>query len=146
MVGWTMLGRALRILQEDLTPHFFRLSNREAFHLIRLNLPKLVEGLQTGKFRILIDRQYVRFRGEARKLSDPTNLRRLEAVLCEAMELEEWCIGVTVDKPSITETKGSAGEKCDPWRIYLVSYQDNDAPKTFLEDVLSTSKPYREGS
>jgi HD superfamily phosphohydrolase len=146
MIGWTMLGRALRILQEDLTPHFFRMSNREAFRLIRLYLPELAEGLQTRKFRILIDRNFVRFRGEAQKLSDPPNLRRLEADLCEAMGLEEWCFGVTVDKPSTTETKGTTGEKSDPWRIYLVSHQDHDEPKTFLENVLLTSEPYREGS
>jgi len=134
MVCWTMLGRALRILKEDLTRRFFRLTNREAFQIIQSRLPQLAKGLQEKEFEILLDREYNELRGEARRLSEPANLGEIEDVLCRETGLENWSLGLTVDKPSITE-------KSDHWRVYLVSYKGNDEPVALLEDMLSGSEP-----
>ena len=134
MVCWTMLGRALRILKEDLTPRFFRLTNREAFQIIQSRLPQLAKGLRKKEFEILVDREYNELSGEARRLSEPSNLGRIEDVLCEETGLEKWSLGLTVDKPSITE-------RSDHWRVYLVSYKGNDEPVALLEDMLSGSEP-----
>lgn len=135
MIGWTMLGRSMRILREELTPRFFRMTNREAFHIIRLRLPKLTNGLKKKEFKILLDRRYSTLRGEARKLSDPTNLRKIEEELCRETGLESWSIGLTVDQPLIRE-------KADHWRVYLVVYKGNAKPKVLLEDILSSSVPF----
>ncbi|MFB0504855.1 MAG: HD domain-containing protein [Candidatus Bathyarchaeia archaeon] len=133
MVCWTMLGRALRILKGDLTPGFFRMTNREAFQLIRLRLPGLAKGLGKKEFGILLDREYNELSGEARRLSEPSNLGRIEDMLCRETGLEKWSLGLTVDKPSITE-------ESDHWRVYLVSHKGNDEPVALLEDMLSGSE------
>lgn len=132
MIGWTMLGRAMRILREELTPRFFLMTNREAFHLIWLRLPKLAKGIKRKEFKILLDRRFSLFKGEARKLSDPKNLGKIEDELCRESGLESWSIGLTVDKPRITE-------KDDHWRVYLVVYKGSEEPKILLEDMLSNS-------
>ncbi|HIE19368.1 TPA: hypothetical protein EYP75_06540 [Candidatus Bathyarchaeota archaeon] len=135
MIGWTMLGRALRLLMDKLTSEFFRLTNKEAFQLIKMKIPKLAEGLERREFRIVLDRKYVEFKGEARRLSDPINLCKIERMLCEESNLEEWTLGLTIDQPLI-------GEKPDHWRIYLVSYEGDEKPKSLLEDILSESVPF----
>jgi len=132
MIGWTMLGRSMRILREELNPRFFTMTNREAFHLIRLRLPKLANGLKKKEFKILLDRRYSILRGEARKFSRSTNLRKIEDELCRETGLEDWSIGLTVDQPLI-------GEKADHWRVYLVVYKGSEEPKILLEDILSSS-------
>ena len=134
MIGWTMLGRAMRILGEELTPRFFTMTNREAFNLIRLRLPKLAKGLKEKGFRILLDRRYSLLRGEARKLLNPTSLREIEAELCMETGLEDWSVGLTVDQPTIRED-------AEHWRVYLVVYEDCEEPKILLEDILSSSVP-----
>jgi len=133
MVCWTMLGRALRILREDLTPRFFRLTNREAFQLIQLRLPELAKGLERRGFEILVDREYSELGGEARRLSEPSNLGEIEDMLCKETGLENWSLGLTVDRPSITEESGH-------WRVYLVSFRGNDESVALLEDILSGSE------
>jgi hypothetical protein len=133
MVCWTMLGRALRILREDFTPGFFRMTNREAFQLIRLRLPELAKGLRRKEFRILVDREYNELGGEARRLSEPSNLGEIEEMLCKETGLENWSLGLTVDRPSITE-------ESDHWRVYLVSFRGNDESVALLEDILSGSE------
>ncbi|MFQ6095005.1 MAG: HD domain-containing protein [Candidatus Bathyarchaeia archaeon] len=134
MIGWTMLGRALRILRDDLTPTFFTMTNREAFHLIRLKLPKLAIGLKKKAFKITLDRRYNLLRGEALKLSDPTDLRKIEDELCKETGLEDWCIGLTVDRPLLRE-------EADHWRVYLTVYEGVEEAKFLLEDILSNSVP-----
>jgi len=135
MIGWTMLGRALRLLKGELTPKFFRLTNKEAFHLIKLKIPRLAEGLERRKYRIIFDQKYVEFRGEARELSDMTRILEIEEMLCEESSLEDWMLGLTVDQPLL-------GEKPDYWRVYLVSCKDYEKPKALLGDILSGSKPF----
>jgi len=135
MIGWTMLGRALRLLKDKLTPEFFRLTNKEAFQIIKLKIPRLAEGLEKREFHIILDQKYSELKGEARKLSDSANLWEIERMLCEESKLEEWAIGLTVDQPLI-------GEKPDHWRVYLVSHKGNEKPKTILEDILSKSVPF----
>jgi len=135
MIGWTMLGRALRLLRDELTPEFFRLTNREAFQIIKLKLPRLAKGLENREFQIVFDRKYVEFKGEARKLSDPANIWKIEKMLCEEFNLEEWSIGLTVDQPLL-------GENPDHWRVYLVSRKGNEESKELLEDMLSDSVPF----
>jgi len=135
MIGWTMLGRALRLLMDKLTSEFFRLTNKEAFQLIKMKIPRLAEGLERREFRIVLDRKYVEFKGEARKLSDPINLCKIERMLCEESNLEEWALGLTIDQPQI-------GEKPDHWRVYLVSYEGDEKPKSLLENILSESVPF----
>lgn len=136
MVCWTMLGRALRILKAKLTPRFLVMTNREAFRVIGLRLPKLADGLRKKGFKILLDRRYSVLRGEARELSDPTSLRKIEDELCRETGLEDWSIGLTVDKPFIKEND-------DYWRVYLVSCKGSEEPKYLLEDILSRSIPPR---
>ncbi|MCW4020464.1 MAG: HD domain-containing protein [Candidatus Bathyarchaeota archaeon] len=135
MVCWTMLGRALRILKEELTPRFFRRTNREAFHLIRLRLPELADGLKTKEFKILLDKKYVQLRGEAQRLLEQSNLGKIEEELCRETGLEGWALGLTVDQPLIKE-------KPDHWRVYLVSHRGNEEPKALLEDMLLKSEPF----
>jgi len=135
MIGWTMLGRALRLLMEKLTSKFFRLTNKEAYHLIRLKIPRLAEGLERREFKIILDRKYAELKGEARKLSDTANIGEIERMLCDESRLEEWSIGLTVDQPIL-------GENPDHWRVYLVSYKGDDKPKSLLEDILSDSVPF----
>ena len=139
MIGWTMLGRALRLLKDELTPEFFRLTNREAFQIIKLKLPRLAAALENREFQIIFDRKYIEFKGEARKLSDPANIWRIEKMLCMEYDLEEWSLGLTVDKPLL-------GEKPDHWRVYLVSHRNNGEPKALLEDMLSESLPFDSSS
>jgi len=135
MIGWTMLGRALRLLREELTPEFFRLTNKEAFQIIKLKIPRLAKGLESREFQIIFDRKYVEFKGEAQKLSDPANIWKIEKILCEEFNLEEWSLGLTVDQPLLGETP-------DHWRVYLVSRKGNEKPKMLLEDMLSDSIPF----
>jgi len=135
MIGWTMLRRALRLLRDELTPEFFRLTNKEAFQIIKLKIPKLAEGLEKREYRIVFDRKYVEFKGEARKLLDPNNIWNLEKMLCKEFDLEEWSLGLTVDQPLL-------GEKPDHWRVYLVSHKGYEKPKRILEDILSESVPF----
>ena len=135
MVCWTMLGRALRILKEDLTPRFFMMTNREAFGLIRLRLPELANGLKRKEFKLVLDTRYRELTGEARKLSDPTTLRKVEDELCAETGLEEWSTGLTVDQPLVNENP-------DHWRVYLVVHQGREEPRFLLEDILSSSAVY----
>ena len=132
MIGWTMLKRAMRILREELTPRFLTITNREAFHLIRLRLPKLAKGLKDKGFRILLDRRYSQLRGEAQKLTNPRSIGEVEDKLCRETGLADWSVGLTVDQPT-------TGEKADHWRVYLVVFDDSEKPKKFLEDILSRS-------
>jgi len=135
MVCWTMLGRALRILKEYLTPEFFRLTNREAFDMMQHKLPEWARGLKKSMFKILFDKKYAQLKGEAQKLSEPTELARIEHEICAETGLEEWSIGLTVDQPLLRE-------KSDYWRVYLVSYRGNEKPLALLEDLLSSSIPF----
>jgi hypothetical protein len=135
MIGWTMLERVMRILMEELTPRFFLMTNREAFNLIRLRLPKLANGLERKEFKILLDKRYSVLAGEARKFSNSTSLKKIEDELCRETDLEEWSIGLTVDQPLIRE-------KTDHWRVYLVAHKDNEKPRILLEDMLSSSIPF----
>jgi len=139
MIGWTMLGRALRLLMDDLAPEFFRLSNKEAFQLIKLKIPRLAEGLERREFQIIFDQKYIELRGEARKLSDANSIRKIEEMLCKESHLEEWSLGLTVDQPLLSE-------KPDYWRIYLVSHKGNEEPKSLLEEILSDSVPLSSSS
>jgi len=132
MIGWTMLKRAMRILREELTPRFFTMTNRDAFRLIRLRLPKLAKGLKEKKFRILLDKRYNTLRGEARKLTNPTGLRVVEEELCREAGLADWSLGLAVDQPTI---RGDA----DHWRVHLVVYEESEKPRVLLEDILSRS-------
>jgi len=135
MISWTMLGRAMRVLREELTPSFLTMTNREAFRLIRLKLPKLADGLKKKRFRILLDRRYSLLKGEARKLSDSKGLRRMEDELCRETGFENWALGLTVDQPLIRE-------KADHWRVYLVAYNDSEELKKLLEEILFNSTPF----
>ncbi len=135
MISWTMLGRAMRILREELTPSFLTMTNREAFHLIRLELPKLAEGLKKKRYRILLDRRYSLLKGEARKLSDPEGLRRMEDELCRETGFEDWAMGMTVDQPLMRE-------RVDHWRVYLVAYDGGEGLKKLLEETLARSTPF----
>jgi len=134
MVGWTMLGRALRILKDELNPRFFMMTNKEAFNLIWLKLPALANGLRKKEYTILLDRKYSHLKGEAWKLTDPANLRKIEDELCKETGLKDWSLGLTVDQPLI---KG----KADHWRVYLVTYKRREKPKALFEDMLSDSVP-----
>jgi len=135
MVGWTMLGRSMRILREELTPSFFTMNNREAFHLLRVRLPKLAEGLIKRRYRILLDRRYSALRGEARKLSHPAGLQSLEDELRRESGLGECAVGLTADQPLIREED-------EYWRVYLVAYDRIEKPKKLLEEILSSSTPF----
>ena len=84
---------------------------------------------------MLFDRRYRLLKGEARKLSDPSNLRRIEDELCRETGSKDWAIGLTADQPLITE-------KAEYWRVYLTAYEDIEEPKNLLEDMLSASAPF----
>lgn len=135
MIGWTMLGRALRILKEYLTPKFFRLTNREAYKILKQNLPKLTKGLKRREFTIIFDRKYKELKGEAQKLLDIKELLEFEDILCRESGLENWTIGLTVDQPLIKEN-------ADHWRVYLISHKGNEKAKGIIEETLSSSKPF----
>lgn len=135
MIGWTMLGRSMRVLREELNPSFLTMTNREAFRLIRLKLPKLADGLKKKRYRILLDMKYSLLKGEAKKLSNPKGLRRMEDELCRETSFEDWAIGLTVDQPLIRE-------KADHWRVYLVAHNGSEKPKKLLEEILSSSTPF----
>jgi len=132
MIGWTMLGRALRLLRDDLNPDFFRLTNKEAYWLIKTRIPKLVESLERREFQIIFDRKYAELRGEARKILDLSRLCELEQSLSKESNLEEWMVGLSV-------IHTMPGEEFSYWRVYLVSYKGNNKPKDMLEDILSDS-------
>jgi hypothetical protein len=135
MVCWTMLGRALRILKEELSPSFFRLTNREAYKFMRLKLPRWADGLSKGGYTISIDKKFAEFRGDARRLTHPLNLAQVEKEVCEQAGLEDWMLGLTVDQPLLRE-------RPDHWRIYLVLYKDNETAKTLVEEMISSSEPF----
>lgn len=135
MVCWTMLGRALRILKEELTPSFFRLTNREAYRFMQLKLPQWADGLRKGKYEIAIDRKFTDLRGDARRLKYQLNLAQAEKELCNESGLEGWMLGLTVDQPMLRE-------KPDHWRVYLVLYKDNETATALVEELLSSSEPF----
>lgn len=137
MVCWTMLGRALRILGEELTPGFFRLSNREAYEYMRQKLPRWADGISRGKYRIVIDRKFAELRGDALKLAQPKILVQVEEELCREAGLEDWMLGLTTDQPILRE-------KPDHWRVYLVLYEDDKGVSTIVNDMLSSSEPFME--
>ncbi|MCD6593871.1 HD domain-containing protein [Candidatus Bathyarchaeota archaeon] len=132
MIGWTMLGRALRLLRDDLNPDFFRLTNKEAYWLIKTRIPKLVESLERREFQIIFDRKYAELKGEAQKILDLSSLCELEQSLSKESNLEEWMVGLSV-------IHTMPGEEFSYWRVYLVSYKGNNKPKDMLEDILSDS-------
>ena len=134
MVCWTMLGRALRILEKELTPSFFRLTNREAYGFMRQKLPRWADGLSSGKYKIFVDKKFAEIRGDVLRLTHTSSLAQVEEELCDEAELEDWMLGLTVDQPLLRE-------KPDHWRVYLVSCKENDVAKNFLEKVLSSSNP-----
>jgi HD superfamily phosphohydrolase len=135
MVCWTMLGRALRILKKELTPSFFRLTNREAYRSMRLKLPQWADGLRKGEYRITMDRKFADLKGDARRLTQPLDLAQVEKELCEEAGLENWMLGLTVDQPVLRE-------KPDHWRVYLVLHKDNNAVTALVKEMLSRSEPY----
>jgi len=139
MVCWTMLGRALRILKKELTLDFFRLKNREAYEFMRQKLPRWANGLSRGNYKIIIDRKFAEFMGDALRLTQPQSLVQVEEELCSETGLEEWMLGLTVDQPLLRE-------KPDHWRVYFVLYEDSKAATTLVNDVLSSSEPFMEGS
>jgi hypothetical protein len=135
MVCWTMLGRALRILKEELTPSFFRLTNWKAYRFMRSKLPQWADGLRKGEYRIAMDRKFAELKGDARRLTQPLDLTQVEKELCEESGLEDWILGLSVDRPVLRE-------KPDHWRVYLVLHKDNDAVAALVEEMLSSSEPY----
>jgi len=122
----------MRILKEELTPGFFTMTNKEAFHLIQSRLPRLADGLKNKEYNIILDRKYSLFRGEARKLQNQSYLREIEEEMCRETGLKKWSLGLTVAQPRIRETDYY-------WRIYLIVNRGNEEPKTLLEDILSSS-------
>ena len=139
MICWTMLGRALRMLKEELTPSFFRLTNREAYNFMKLKLPRWADGLSKGRYKIFMDKKFVELRGDALRLTHPSNLAQVEKELYEEAGLEDWMLGLTVDQPLLRE-------KPDYWRVYLVLYKDNKTAKTLINDMLLSSDPFLEGN
>lgn len=135
MVCWTMLGRALRIMKDEIPPRFFLMTNRQAFDLIKLRLPKLARGLKNNQYKIVLDRSYRLFKGEAQKFLEPKNLRKIEEELCREFSLEDWSLGLTVDQPRIKAEDGH-------WRVYLVVYKGIEKPKGLLDDILSSSETF----
>jgi len=135
MIGWTMLGRALRLLRDELNPGFFRLTNKEAYCLIKTKIPKIIKGIERREFRIILDRKYAELKGEARKILDLSSLCGLEQALSEELNLEEWMVGLSV-------IHTMPGEDPSYWRVYLVSYRGNSKPKEVLENILSNSIPF----
>jgi HD superfamily phosphohydrolase len=136
MVCWTMLGRALRMLKDELTPSFFRLTNREAYRFMQLRLPRWADGLSKEVYTIFIDRKFAELRGDARRLTYPSNLAQIEKEICDKTGLEDWMLGLTVDQPLL-------GERPDHWRVYLVLYKGNEAAKSLVEEMLSGSAPFK---
>ena len=134
IIGWTMLGRALRLLRDELNPDFFRLTNKEAYFLIKAKIPRLVDGLERREFRIIFDRKYDELRGEAQKILDLSSLCELEQMLSKELNLEEWMVGLSA-------VHTMPGEESSYWRVYLVSYRGDNKPKKVLEDILSNSTP-----
>ena len=139
MVCWTMLGRALRILKEELTPSFFRLTNREAYKFMQHKLPRWADGLTKGEYVIAFDRKFAELKRDARRLTHPSNLSQVEKELCEETGLEDWMLGLTVDQPLLRE-------KPDHWRVYLVLYKDNETAKKLVNEMLSSSEPFPESN
>jgi hypothetical protein len=139
MVCWTMLGRALRILKDELTPGFFRLTNREAYRFMRLKLPHWADGLSKGDNMIFIDRKFAELRGNARRLTNSSNLAEVEKEVCDKAGLEDWMLGLTVDQPLLRE-------RPDHWRVYLVLYKDNETAKSLIEEMLSSSEPFQQSN
>ncbi|MBS7656392.1 MAG: HD domain-containing protein [Candidatus Bathyarchaeia archaeon] len=135
MVCWTMLGRALRILNEELTPDFFRLTNREAYTLLCKKLPQWAKGLRQGKYKIALDKKFVELKGDARKLTCPSNLASVEQELCKEARLKNWMLGITVDQPLMKE-------KPDHWRVYLVLYDNIETALSLINNMLSSSEPF----
>jgi len=135
MIAWTMVGRAMRILKEELTPTFFRMTNKEAFQLIGSRLPRLADSLGKREYEIILDRKYLQLKGEAQKLSDPRNLGEIEDELCRETGLGNWSLGLTVDRPLI-------GEEADHWRVYMVVHKGIEAPRILIEDMLSGSPSF----
>jgi len=138
MVCWTMLGRALRILKNDLPPSFFRLTNREAYEFMKQKIPRWADGLSRGKYRIFFDRKFAELRGDALRLTQPQSLAKVEEELCSEAGLEDWMLGFTVDQPLLRE-------KPDHWRLYLVLHEDNEIAKAFVNNVLRDSEPFEKG-
>ncbi len=139
MVCWTMLGRALRILKEELAPSFFRLTNREAYGFMEQKLPRWADGLSSGKYKIFVDRKFVELRGDALRLTHPSSLAQVEKELCDEAGLEDWMLGLTVDQPLLRE-------KPDHWRAYLVMYKENETAKNLVDEMLSSSDPFPENN
>lgn len=135
MIGWTMLGRAMRILKEELTPRFFRMTNKEAFQVIGSRLPGLADSLRKREYKVILDKKCLQLKGEAQKLSDPRNLGKIEDELCRETGLENWSLGLTVDQPLI-------GEAADHWRVYLVVHKGIEAPRILIEGMLSGSPSF----
>jgi HD superfamily phosphohydrolase len=143
MIGWTMLGRALRILKSDLTPSFFRMTNKQAFNLFQLKLPELVNRLLVGKYRLVFNKKFFKLKGEALKLTFQSNILEVENMLCEKTGLKKWELGLTVDQPQARTIFDPIPEH---WRIYLVSCKKTKKIKNVLEKILECSKPLFEYS
>lgn len=139
MVCWTMLGRALRILKEEMAPSFFRLTNREAYQFMKLKLPHWADGLSKGRYKIFLDKKFAELRGDALRLTHPSSLAQVEKELCDKAGLEDWMLGLTVDQPLLRE-------KPNHWRIYLVLYKDSETAKTLVNDTLSSSEPFQQSN
>jgi hypothetical protein len=139
MVCWTMLGRALRILKDELSPSFFRLTNKEAYTFMWLKLPRWADGLSKGEYSIFVDRKFAELKGDAQRLTHPSNLAQVEKKLCNEAGLEDWMLGLTVDQPLL-------GEKPDYWRVYLVLYKNSETAKTLVEKMLLDSKPFQQSN
>jgi hypothetical protein len=139
MICWTMLGRALRMLKNELNPSFFRLTNREAYKFMKLKLPYWADGLSRGKYKIFVDKKFVELRGDALRLMHPSSLAQVEKEMCDETGLEDWMLGLTIDQPLLRE-------KPDYWRVYLVLYKDSETAKTLVNDMLLSSDPFMEGN
>ena len=103
--------------------------------MMQQKLPEWARGLTQNGFKILFDKKYTHLKGEARRLSEPTELANIEHEICTETGLKEWSVGLTVDQPLLKE-------KPDHWRVYLVSYRGNEKPLALLEDLLSSSIPF----
>jgi hypothetical protein len=139
MVCWTMLGRALRILKEEIAPNFFRLTNHEAYQFMKLKLPRWADGLSRSKYKIFLDNKFAELKGDALRLTHPLTLSQIEKELCDKTGLEDWMLGLTVDQPLLKE-------KSNHWRIYLILYKDSETAKILANDMLLRSEPFMEGS
>jgi hypothetical protein len=139
MVCWTMLGRASRILKEEMAPSFFRLTNREAYQFMKLKLPHWADGLSRGKYKIFVDKKFAELKGDALRLTHPLTLAQVEKELCDKTGLEDWMLGLTVDQPRLRE-------KPDYWRVYLVLNKENETTKTLVNDMLLGSEPFQQSN